>query len=314
MNYDFDVIVLSLGREKYTIEALKSILRQKQVSFHIWVIDNGSEQSEIINLEDFVQDNNLITIKKLEKNLGVAGGRNIGMRLGCGKYIVSIDNDALIEDELLFAKVKQTFLNDEVLGVIGFRINNYFTRDLDYSSWAYSKNRLGFQNQSFTTTRFVGAGHAIRRYAIENTDLYDEKLFFYWEELDLSYQIIGNGFRIEYHPELVVYHKISPQQRMQWKSGRYYYLVRNAIYLDWKYFRSLFRILLLATGYLLKGLINKIPFEALRGVKDSINLIGTLDPETKTLNNQAKEYIYENDTRMRGNILTRLLNEVLVKL
>lgn len=314
MSYDFDVVVLSLGREKYTIGAIESILNQKEVTFHIWIIDQGSEQSEIKNLENFVQDKNTISLIKLANNLGVAGGRNYGMRLGKGTFIISIDNDALIEDRLLFSNVKKVFQNDEDLGIIGFKINNFFTRELDYTSWAYSKNQLSDHNQSFPTTRYVGAGHAIRRSAINNTNLYDEKLFFYWEELDLSYQIINNGHRIEYHPEFVVYHKISPDKRLAWKTGRYYFLVRNAIYLDWKYFRKTYRIAALALGYFVKGMINKLPIEALRGIKDSFYLMRTIEAEIKPLNKLAKEYVNKYDTKMRGNIITRLLNEVIAKL
>ena len=46
-------------------------------------------------------------------------------------------------------------------------------------------------------TRLVsGAAAALRRQALEQTHYYEDRLFFFWEEVDLSYQLIELGWTI----------------------------------------------------------------------------------------------------------------------
>ena len=56
-------------------------------------------------------------------------------------------------------------LADPKLCAIGFRIKNFFTRRNDETSWDYAGH--GSPERRFAATRFIGAGHALRRAAFE---------------------------------------------------------------------------------------------------------------------------------------------------
>jgi GT2 family glycosyltransferase len=248
-------------------------------------------------------------------NLGVAEGRNIGMSLGSAKYIVCLDNDAALITENALGYVSASFNNDATLAAIGFKIVDSETGRDEIASWGYARSLLAKSNEGFVTTRYVGAGHALRRSALEKTVGYDKELFFYWEELDLAYQLINLGYRIVYDPAVVVQHRASFELRAHWYDVRYYYHVRNALYLEDKYFHSPFRLISQATGYLAKGIYNGLSGQAARGVLDAIRMIGhTSENRRIRLSNEALTYIWEHDIRYRGNVYQRIRDEVFVSL
>lgn len=310
-----DIVILSWNRINDTIECVESLLGQKDVVTVITLVDQGSGLETIEKLRKHAKRNTKVKLLEIGKNIGVAAGRNIGMRAGKAEIIISIDNDAVFASPLTLNEIVKIFASNPRLGAAGFRIESYLAGGLDMASWVYPKGLLPKQHEPFSATRFCGAGHAIRRSAYEKTAGYDERLFFYWEELDLSYQLIQNEYTICYEPSIIVRHKIAQEGRAHWRGNRYYYLVRNALYLDWKYFGSPARLLSLAFGYYVKGLYNGTVTQSFRGIRDGMGMIKELKPgERIKLNRRALEYIKENDSKYRGNIWKRLRNEVLAPL
>jgi GT2 family glycosyltransferase len=143
----------------------------------------------------------------------------------------------------------------------------------DRSSWCYPRSMLSSRFQEFEASRFVGAGHAIRRSALARTKGYDEALFFYWEELDLSYQLIEAGYRIVYDPSVIVRHKSSPEARLWWERGRFYYRARNRIYLTHKHFRRPILTVGVAMGYMALALRNRTLDQWAAGVTGALSMI-----------------------------------------
>ena len=309
-----DVVILSWNRRDLILETIASVRKQQGVQVTIWVVDQGSDAETLQALRP-LHEAGAIHLLELGRNLGVAGGRNVGNTQGHAPIIVSLDNDAVFASDYALQKVAALFREDERLGAVGFRLKNYFTDEDDWLNWAYPRRLFARRAERFLTTRFVGAAHAIRRAAWEQTRGYDPRLFFYWEELDLSYQLIEAGWQVAYDPRVVVRHKISPETRLNWHDGRYYYLVRNALYLNYKYFRSRRRVFVLAAGYVLKGAYNGLLREALRGLRDAIGMMNAVRVEDMpVLGEAARQYIAENEGQARGGLWGRLRHDVFVRL
>ena len=312
---EVDVVILSWNRVESTIATIENILGQVNVSVNLWLIDQGSDDSQLRILKEYIEFNNVIHFVDLGRNIGVPAGRNLGMRLGKSDFIFCLDNDAIFESNNALEIAIKKFSEEGKIAIIGFRIDNFFTRRLDHTSWAYPKSLMSKCDELFLTTRFCGAGHAIRRSALEKTSYYDEALFFYWEELDLSYQIINLGYKICYYPAVVILHKLSSEGRVGWGEDRFYYLVRNAIYLNWKYYRSILSQTYLTFGYMLKGSFNGLIIQTTRGIFHAYSLVFRSNNKINfRLNKQAREYIYSNDTIYRGNVFVRIKGEILKKL
>ena len=59
-------------------------------------------------------------------------------------------------------------------------------------------------NQKLSISYFIGAGFVLKK-EIYKKFLF-ENFFYAQEEIDLSYRIIGDGYKMEYNPKLVVIH------------------------------------------------------------------------------------------------------------
>ena len=275
---DVDVIILSWNRGEDLLEAIASALRQTGPTRRILIVDQGSEPQYIERLEHFIKDQPHVLLKKMGENTGVAGGRNIAAKMGHGRYIVGLDSDAIFADSGALAQAVQHLDTHPNLAAIGFRIENYFTGQNDALSWDYPGCN---PDSRFYTTRFIGAGHAIRRSAFEAAGGYDARLFFCGEELDLCYRMLNLGYQIEYLPEIKVRHKVSPDHRIAWERGRFFYTVRNALYSSYKFGIPISSLSLAAMAFLVRGSVNGLTASALRGICSAIRLCKAYEHSTE---------------------------------
>ncbi|MBI5960288.1 MAG: glycosyltransferase [Chloroflexi bacterium] len=309
-----DVVILSWNRAELILETIANVQAQTGVDKTIWIVDQGSHDGTLDELRP-LHKRGEIRLVELGQNYGVAEGRNQGNNRGQADVIVSLDNDAVFEHEQTLLHAVTLFDADPQLAAVGFRVKNFYTGQDDWLNWGYARQLWDQRASAFTATRFVGCGHAIRRSAWAQTQGYDSQLFFFWEELDLSYQLIALGYHIRYEPSLVVRHKVSPESRTNWSDKRYYYLVRNALYLHYKYYRSPRQVFVMAVGYLLKGAYNGLWGQPVRAIRDARRMFKGLDPrQSVVLDQAARKYVFEHDTRYRGNFRERLRQNIFVRL
>ncbi|HEY9636857.1 MAG TPA: glycosyltransferase family 2 protein [Coleofasciculaceae cyanobacterium] len=315
---DIDVVLLSWNRSQMTLETVHNLIKQEDVNLKIWIVDQGSKEEELQLLKEATKQYPNVQITELKRNVGVPAGRNIGTHLGNAEYTVSIDNDAIFESSDALKRVVEIFEQEPKIAVVSFRIKNFYTGQDDELSWVYPKTLKSSRDKRFLTARFVGCGHAIRRQVFEKVGGYDDDLFFYWEEVDFSFRAINLGYQLVYTPEISVLHKVAPEARVRWEDQRFYFLVRNAIYINLKYNQDFLKALVLALGYTVKGFYNFLPLQALRGVVDGIRMYKKLSfkslGSSLQLTESARNYVWEHETQYRGNLLNRLKSEVFVGL
>lgn len=226
------IIIITWSRIASLKETLNNLLRDPYENKEVIVADNNStdDTKDVLRMEypSVIYHFN-------EQNLGVPGGRNSGIRLAKGDILFFIDNDAeLMENGL--AKIAQYFENDPQLGILAPQINNYYTKELDLSSWVYSIHKLNNKDNSFDTFAFVGAGFAVRREVFEQCGLFWDELFFMHEESDFAYRVIEQNFTIRYQPQIKVYHKVDSKQRYGISSRFYHYGTRNRLWINLRYY------------------------------------------------------------------------------
>ena len=284
-----DVIILSWNRVDDTIAAIASADAQEGVAKRIFIVDQGSDSYNLGRLKAFLEHVPCAHLKVLPANSGVAGGRNIATAIGTAPYIVALDNDAVFGDPHMLARAVAYLDEHPRLCAIGFRITNYFTGENDHTSWDYAGRCT--PDQCFPTTRFIGAGHAIRRQVFEAVGGYDARLFFCGEELDLCYRMLNTGSRIEYVPHVEILHKVSPQHRVFWGRGRFFFTVRNNLYMSYKFGMGLPRLLLAASAFVLKGTRNHIGRDAFRAIRAAMAMCNAFrhSPEDKQLYRLSRE-------------------------
>lgn len=171
--YDADIVILSLNRPEDTVEAIISALTQRGGTFHVSVLDQGSSTEMLRQLRRQFSHFPHFTLYEARVNLGVPGGRTAAALQGHGQFIVSLDNDAIFAGPWVVAKALRLFRQSPDLAAIGFNILAADGVHPDMTSWGYPKAMLPRFRDSFDTTTFVGAGHAIRRSAWTAAGGYD---------------------------------------------------------------------------------------------------------------------------------------------
>ncbi len=270
--YDADIVILALDRLADTVAAIYSALAQTGVSRHVFVIDQGSRSENLATLSKIVAVHPDASLVALGRNFGVAGGRNRGTALGHGRVIVGLDNDAEFASSDTLARLVAAMDAAPDVAAIGCRIVTFATGADDLSSWGYARRLLPRADEGFDATTFVGAGHAIRRAAWNDAGSYDEALFFCWEELDFCTRARIRGWRVRYRGDIVIRHKVSAEHRVAWSGVRWFYFVRNRLYVGRKHGATWIGLLPRLGVYLLRALRDGALRQALRGAAASIDL------------------------------------------
>ncbi|WP_259769963.1 glycosyltransferase family 2 protein [Pediococcus pentosaceus] len=93
------IIVPVYNVEKHIEGCLSSILKQTYKNFELIIINDGSTDNSLKNIEkmNFIQNKKIITTK----NLGISAARNRGIRESSGEFITFIDSDDVVEPDYL---------------------------------------------------------------------------------------------------------------------------------------------------------------------------------------------------------------------
>lgn len=97
----FSVIVPVYNVERYVKICLQSILAQTFQDFELIIIDDESPDNSYDVCHELIKDNKKVRIIRHEKNQGLGGARNTGIKNALGKYIFFVDSDDLILPDAL---------------------------------------------------------------------------------------------------------------------------------------------------------------------------------------------------------------------
>ncbi len=311
-DYDADVIILAMDRAEDTIAAIASARAQQGVTKHVWIADQGSKPENLARLAAAVQGAPDATLVRLDRNHGVAGGRNRASALGHARAIFALDNDAEFADPTTLARAVAALDEAPDLAAVGCRILVFSTGAEDFPSWGYPISLFPRAASSFDACTFVGAGHAIRRAAWDQAGGYDDALFFCWEEFDFSLRAINLGWRIRYRGDIVVRHKVSGEHRFAWSGTRWHYFVRNRLYIELKSGTSALALLPRFAAYLVRGARNGVLRQGLAAGPAALRLARTAPRQVPTP--VARDYMARNDAVYRGGLLSRVRREILAVL
>ena len=309
--YDADINILCLGRLAQTKAAIGSALAQQGGRFHVSVLDQGSAPEMLHELALGFGKLPGFALYAAPQNRGVAAGRNALAALGHGRVIVGLDNDARFAGASVVAGALRRFAATPELGAIGFCILAADGQGPDLTSWGYPKALLPRYRARFAATRFVGAGHAIRRAAWEAVGGYDESFFFTWEEYDFCLAAIARGWRVFYDGRLAVIHAPAAEGRVRWQGARMTHFIRNRLIIGRKWRQGWLALAPWLLGY---GLI--AARHGAFGAAWAGFCQGRAAPVAapRRMSGAMRDYIRAYETSQRGTLLTRLRLELLSRL
>lgn len=221
---------------------LNSLLKQS-LKTRIVVIDNGSSDGSI----GFIRENYPnIEVLSNGKNLGFAGGVNVGIRRGIDRgdeFVALLNNDA-VANKYWLQKLLDCLKENPESGIAICKILSSDGTRLDstgdyYTSWGlpFPRGRGERASDKYDKQRLIfaasGGASLYRVSMLKEIGLFDEDFFAYYEDVDLSFRAQLAGWRVRYEPAAIVYHQIGATSG-KIKGFATYQTMKNLPYLLWK--------------------------------------------------------------------------------
>lgn len=236
--FELSIITVNYNGLEDTCALIDSITFNEDME--VIVIDNGSTENEANILQERYP--NIIVIRS-NKNLGFAGGNNLGIKAAKGKYLYLINNDTIFKDfnpQALIQRLESSPKIGMVCPKIRFAWGNNPIQFAGYTplshitvrnrSTGFGEEDNGQYDTPHQTPYAHGAAMILKREIIDKVGLMPECYFLYYEELDWSMMITHAGYEIWYEPTSTIYHKES-QSTGQNSPLRTYYITRNRLLL-----------------------------------------------------------------------------------
>lgn len=207
------------------------------------VVDNGSTKNEAAIIRRRYP--HVITIRS-ERNLGFAGGNNLGIHAATGRYLFFVNNDTYFSPftvEPLIERLQSSPTIGMVCPKIRFAWDNNPIQYAGYTplspftlrnrSIGYGETDHGQYDTAHPTPYAHGAAMLTSRMAVDRVGTMPECYFLYYEELDWSMQFAKAGYEIWYEPLCTIYHRESRSTGID-SPLKTYYITRNRLLLAYR--------------------------------------------------------------------------------
>ncbi|WP_283160426.1 glycosyltransferase family 2 protein [Agreia sp. VKM Ac-1783] len=230
-------MVVNYNGGELVAECLDSLIAADRTGLdvEIVVVDNASADGSDRMIQQRYPSVRLV---RSAVNLGFGGGVNLGIRQSRGDLVVLVNSDARVQTNFLRAIAEPFNADEPRLGAVTARIQltgrfretplagaefvsadgrgweRVLETDIDgvelmnstggqISSSGNGSDRSWLQpveevSPDATVFGFCGGGAAIRRSTLDDVGLFDERLFMYYEDTDLSWRMRRAGWDIRY--------------------------------------------------------------------------------------------------------------------
>ncbi|AIY89555.1 Glycosyl transferase [Geoglobus acetivorans] len=248
------VVIPTHNRKEKLIRLIESILRSSypKEKLEIVVVDDASTDGTYEEIKKKFPD---VKVVRNERELYLAGSRNVGIRHASGRHILLVDDDNVVDENCIFELVR-TLQSDGKIGIVAPIM--YYLKQPN-RIWCASVRR----NMITSLTKIVGRDEIdngqyraliesndfpnalmVKRKVIEMVGLLDNKLFpIHYDEADFGERVRRAGYIVVCNPEAKIWHDIPLPEEVEEKARlfhchselRAYYCGRNRIIFHKKY-------------------------------------------------------------------------------
>jgi GT2 family glycosyltransferase len=183
------------------------------------IVDDASTTELSHFISDFRNMFYRFLIIRNEKCLGASASRNRGLVVSRGKYLLFVDDDAVLPPDFISALMNLLDENDNVAmagGIIKYLKKPTKTQ---YIAWRVNLTPLAFLHGNITyesvksvnglellDADYISTAFLVKREIAMKVDGFDEKIPLYYDDSDFGYRIKKLGLRIIINPNISVYH------------------------------------------------------------------------------------------------------------
>lgn len=201
-------VIITMGNRPAELRALlDSVAKQEGDRIEVVVVGNGSPVPDV--------PAGVRTVE-LPENLGIPGGRNVGIE-AFGPSGADVDALLFLDDDGLLPLTdtaelcRQAFEADPKLGIISFRIADPDTGETQRRH--VPRLRAADPMRSSRVTTFLGGANAVRTRVIAEVGPLPGDFFYAHEETDLAWRALDAGWLIDYRADMVLNHPTTAPSR-----------------------------------------------------------------------------------------------------
>lgn len=241
------IVLVNWNGKKDTLECLSSLQNVTYPNFTTLVIDNGSSDDSVTSIRARFPD---VPIFETKKNLGFAGGNNVGIEWALKKdfdWILLLNNDTTVDPSFLHEFMEAT-KKEPKAKILGAKIYRYHDPDrIDHLGGVWNPAIGEFESLGFAKTDdqasyeqmlpvdyVCGAALLMHRSVPERIGSLENNFFLFWEETDFCTRARRAGMEVWTAPKAKIWHKVSssftggkPQMHYFWWRSRLLWVHRN---------------------------------------------------------------------------------------
>ncbi len=234
------VIILNWNGRNDTLECLKSL----QDTGNIIVVDNGSQDDSVTAIRGQFPS---VTLLETGKNLGYAGGNNIGIEYAFktgADAVLLLNNDTIVHPHFVQSFIDSAAQNPAIGIWGGYPLRFSDPEKLDHLGGIWNSEKGDFDlvglnapdgfHSSQSLDYVCGCSIFIRREVFDKIGHLEPKFFLFWEEADFAMRAKRAGFGIDICYSAILRHKVSasftggkPHKKYFWWRGRALWIERN---------------------------------------------------------------------------------------
>ncbi|MFE9728058.1 glycosyltransferase family 2 protein [Streptomyces sp. NPDC005794] len=201
-------VIITMGNRPDELRALlDSVAKQDGDRIEVVVVGNGAPVPDV--------PPGVRTVE-LPENLGIPGGRNVGIEAfgpsGADvDALLFLDDDGHLPHTDTAELCRQAFEADPKLGIVTFRIADPDTGVTQRRH--VPRLRASDPMRSSRVTTFLGGANAVRSQVIAEAGPLPGEFFYAHEETDLAWRALDAGWMIEYRADMVLNHPTTAPSR-----------------------------------------------------------------------------------------------------
>jgi len=211
------IVLLNWNGKRFLGDCIQSIRAQTYSEYDLIIIDDNSSDGSQEFLRHSIHDARVILHTE---NIGYCGGANCGIRETHGEYVLLMNPDILLEPDFL-TRLLDGIRHDERIGIATGKLLRFDRHTLDSTGQFLRRNLRPLERGygESDTWRYdhpeyvfssCGALVMYRRTMLEEIALgdqvFDERYFAYYEDLDIGWRAQTQGWKAFYVPSAVACH------------------------------------------------------------------------------------------------------------
>ncbi len=307
------IIIVTHNHKKYLEKCLDSI----PLNLEVIIVDNVSTDG---TLEIITENYPEIKLIKSKENLGYGKAVNLGVKNTNKEYLIILNPDTWFKPKFVEELIEplKNYSNlisiPKVLLYDGSQINT--CGNVEHFTGLTFARGLGETKESCNNAGYLGGLSGVclatRRKIFLKIGGFDENIFLYMEDAELSWKINANNLKILYIPQAILYHdytlKVPAEKIYNLEMGRYIILRK---YFTWKlclmFLPSLVLTEMFTWGYAFLNGYNGLKFKY-KAINDGFNV------NVKKIDCNRKQLLESLDYKFPNNKGHNLLNNNVKKI